>query len=78
MKPGDIVKLESVFNAPIPLYSTWGNKEGGGDKTNGNIHPHEIGVVLETTEPRGGNGARIMVSGGRIGWVNLNFLENKT
>jgi hypothetical protein len=78
MRIGDLVKLESVFSAPIPLYSTWGNKEGGGDKTNGIIHPHEIGVVLETTEPRGGNGARIMVSGGRIGWVNLNFLENKT
>jgi hypothetical protein len=77
VKPGELVKLESVFRAPIPLYSTWGNKEGGGDKTNGNIHPHEIGVVLETTEPRGGNGARIMVSG-KIGWVNLNFLENKT
>ena len=77
MRIGDIVKLGIVFSAPIPLYSTWGNKEGG-DKTNGNIHPNEIGIVLETTEPRGGNGARIMVSGGRIGWVNLNFLENKT
>jgi hypothetical protein len=76
MKPGDIVKLLHVFRAPIPLYSTWGNKEGG-DKTNGNIHPHEIGVVLETTAPRGGNGARIIVSG-KIGWVNLNFLVKET
>ena len=76
MKPGDIVKLMSVFRAPIPLYSTWGNKESG-DELIGTIQPHEIGVVLETTEPRGGNGARIMVSG-RIGWINLNFLENKT
>jgi len=77
MRVGDLVKLVSVFSAPIPLYSTWGNKEGGFDKPNGIIHPHEIGVVLETTEPRGGNGARIMVSG-KIGWINLNFLENKT
>ena len=76
MKPGDLVKLESVFKDSLPIFSTWGNKESG-DELIGIIHPHEIGVVLETTEPQGGNGARIMVSG-KIGWVNLNFLENKT
>ena len=78
MKIGDLVRLERVFSKPMPLFSTWGNKVGGGDKPIGTIQPGEIGIVLETTQPRGGNGARIMVTGGKIGWVNLNFLENET
>jgi hypothetical protein len=78
MKSGDLVRLERVFSKPMPLFSTWGNKVDGGDKPIGLIHPGEFGIVLETTQPRGGNGARIMVTGGKIGWVNLNFLENET
>jgi len=73
VKPGDLVKLESVFKDPIPLYSTWGNKVSG-DKAIGSLCPSELCVVLETTEPQGGNGSRIMVSG-RIGWVYRVDLE---
>ena len=76
MKPGDLVKLESVFSGSLPIFSTWGNKESG-DELIGTIQPSEIGVLLETTEPRGGNGARIIVSG-KIGWINLNFLVKET
>jgi len=75
MKPGDLVRMKKSFSS-TPIFSTWGNKEGG-DKPIGTIQPGEIGIVLETTQPRGGNGARIMVTG-RIGWVNLIFLENET
>ena len=76
MKPGDLVRMKKSFSS-TPIFSTWGNKAGG-DKPIGTIQPGEIGIVLETTQPRGGNGARIMVTGGKIGWVNLNFLENET
>ena len=76
MKPGDLVRMKKVYSS-TPIFSTWGNKAGG-DKPIGTIQPGEIGIVLETTQPRGGNGARIMVTGGKIGWVNLNFLENET
>ena len=77
MKPGDLVRLESVFKDPMPLYSTWGNKVGGGDKPIDTIHRDEIGVVLETTQHRGGNGVRVLFSG-RTGWTNLNFLTKET
>ena len=76
MIPGDLVRMKKSFSS-TPIFSTWGNKAGG-DKPIGTIQPGEIGVVLETTQPQGGNGARIMVTGGKIGWVNLNFLENET
>lgn len=72
MKPGDLVRTKASFSS-TPIFSTWGNKAGG-DKPIGTIQPGEIGVVLETMEPQGGNGARIIVSW-RSGWVNLNFLE---
>ena len=74
---GDLVRTKASFSS-TPIFSTWGNKVGGGDKPIGTIQQGEIGIVLETTQPRGGNGARIMVTGGKIGWVNLNFLENET
>ena len=76
MKPGDLVRTKASFSS-TPIFSTWGNKAGG-DKPIGTIQPGEIGVVLETMEPQGGNGARIMVSGGKIGWINIIFLENET
>ena len=76
MIPGDLVRMKKSFSS-TPIFSTWGNKAGGGDKPIGTIQPGEIGIVLETTQPRGGNGARIIISG-KIGWVNLNFLENET
>jgi len=69
---GDLVRLKKSFSS-TPIFSTWGNKAGG-DKPIGTIHPGEIGIVLETMEPQGGNGARIIISW-RSGWVNLIFLE---
>ena len=77
MNPGDLVRLEHVFKEPMPIYSTWGNKVGGGDKPIGKIHPGEIGIVLESTLPKGGNGAKLIISGNKIGWINLNFLEKE-
>jgi len=65
---GDLVRMKKVYSS-TPIFSTWGNKAGG-DKPIGTIQPGEIGVVLETMEPQGGNGARIMVAG-KIGWVNI-------
>jgi hypothetical protein len=73
---GDLVRMKKVYSS-TPIFSTWGNKEGG-DKPIGTIQPGEIGVILETTEPQGGNGTRILVSGVKIGWVNIIFLENET
>ena len=73
---GDMVRVKKVYSS-TPIFSTWGNKAGG-DKPIGTIQPGDIGIVLETNQSQGGNGARIMVSGGKIGWVNLIFLENET
>ena len=77
MRIGSLVHLETVFKDSMPLYSTWGNKEGGGDKPIGKIHPAEIGIVLETTEHRGGNGVKLLIGGDKVGWVNMYFLEVK-
>ena len=59
MIPGDLVRLETVFKEPMPIYSTWGNKVGGGDKPVGKIHPGEIGIVLESTLPRDRKSTRL-------------------
>jgi hypothetical protein len=72
MKVGDLVRTKASFSS-TPIFSTWGNKAGG-DKPIGTIQPGEIGIVLETNQSQGGNGARIIVSW-KSGWVNLNFLE---
>lgn len=72
MKVGDLVRMKKSFSS-TPIFSTWGNKAGG-DKPIGTIQPGEIGIVLETNQSQGGNGARIIVSW-KSGWVNLNFLE---
>ena len=75
MKPGDLVRMKKSFSS-TPIFSTWGNKAGG-DKPIGTIQPGDIGIVLETNQSQSGNGARIMVAG-KIGWVNIIFLENET
>lgn len=71
MKPGDLVKLEFVFKDSLPIFSTWPDKVG--DKVVGKFKQGEIGLILETTVPNGGNGARILTSD-IIGWFNINFL----
>ena len=75
MKPGDLVRTKAFFSS-TPIFSTWGNKAGG-DKPIGTIQPGDIGIVLETNQSQGGNGARIMIAG-KIGWINIIFLENET
>jgi hypothetical protein len=75
VKVGDLVRTKAFFSS-TPIFSTWGNKAGG-DKPIGTIQPGDIGIVLETNQSQGGNGARIMVAE-KIGWINIIFLENET
>ena len=74
MKPGDMVQLRDWFPKETPLFSTWGNKEGG-DKLVGSLRPYEVGVVLESSALPGGNGVRI-IAAGKIGWINMYLLEH--
>ena len=55
----------------VNVYPYWGSKERGMPKSFGLWKIGEVGVVLDSLEPRGGNGCEVLLGDGRRVWVNL-------
>ena len=75
---GDLVTIEPLFEKHgrgIPMFSTWGNKTGGFDAEIGTFTRQDLGLVIEDTSIRNGNGVKVLLSDGRIGWVNVNCVR---
>lgn len=75
-KVGELV--QTVFQSSktgLPVFGRWGSRDGGFDDKITEMKPGDVGVVLESLEPQGGNGCKVMFSGGNIGWVNINYLK---
>jgi hypothetical protein len=74
-KVGELV--QTVFQSSktgLPVFGTWDSLRVSGDKIT-EMKADDVGVVLESLEPQGGNGCKVMFSGGKVGWVNINYLE---
>lgn len=73
---GDLV--QTVFQSSgyrLEVYEWWGSKERGFPEKNHFMASGDIGVVLESLENQGGNGCKIMLQDGRVGWANVNYLK---
>jgi len=78
MKPGDLVKVNEIFDGDlgknedeIGIYEDWKNLES----KKGGFLNREIGMILDSYLPQGGNGIKILSSSGKIGWVNSYYFE---
>jgi hypothetical protein len=75
--PGDLVYVTNADE--LSLFYDWGSSERRGPPGNriGKFLRGQIGIIMETTEHRGGNGCKVMVVDGpsKVGWVNMYFLR---
>ena len=73
MKVGDLVTPDprGCTDRGLHVYPFWGSKERGMPKSFGIWKIGEVGVVLDSLEPRGGNGCEVLLGDGRRVWVNL-------
>jgi hypothetical protein len=67
LRPGDMVRPTE----DIAVYESWGNTV----VKRARFTPDMVGVVLETNQGRGGNGCKVLLLGGKVGWCNLYCLE---
>lgn len=75
-KVGELV--QTVFQSssnPLPVYREWGSKAKGFPEQVEKLGSDEIGLVLESLEPQGGNGCKILFRGDKVGWVNINYIK---
>ena len=70
IRTGDLVVPDDVLQG-LDVYPYWGSKERGMPKSFGIWKIGEVGVVLDSLEPRGGNGCEVLLGDGRKVWVNL-------
>jgi len=73
MKRGDMVRI--TVSPHIFLYPFWGSKDLGFPGECGRFWEDEIGLILDSYIPQGGNGARVLTSRGSVGWVNVYFIK---
>ena len=73
MKVGDLVTPDPMgcTDRGLHVYPFWGSKERGMPKSFGIWKIGEVGVVLDSLEPRGGNGCEVLLGDGRRVWVNV-------
>ena len=71
MKVGDLVTPDpkGCTDRGLHVYPFWGSKERGMPKSFGIWKIGEVGLVLESLEPRGGNGCEVLLGDGRRVWV---------
>ena len=74
---GDLIGISNADE--LSLFSVWGKDEARPGPPNriGTFRQGQIGIIMETTEHRGGNGCKVMVVDGpsKVGWVNMYFLR---
>lgn len=73
MKQGDLVQKK--FNHDGWIYPYWGSKGTGITEPIDFMIDGECGIVVESLEPQGGNGVRILITTGKTGWINSYFLS---
>lgn len=75
--PGDLVHVTNADE--LSLFYGWGKsaERPGPSNRIGTFCQGQIGIIMETTEHRGGNGCKVMVVDGpsKVGWVNMYFLR---
>lgn len=72
-KPGELVELRwKTHPSSTSIYPHWNASTSGGiPDPIGKFGQDDLGVVLESLEPHGGNGCRVLLKDGQVGWVNL-------
>jgi len=67
---GDMVRVDGVWKAnSILVFSSWNSSNPISE-----FKSNEFALVLEDQHFTGGNGCRVLISDGRVGWVNVKFL----
>jgi hypothetical protein len=68
---GDMVRLDSRTGLRETLvFDTWNSSNPSSE-----FKSIEFALVLEDQHSTGGNGCKILTQDGRVGWVNVKFLE---
>lgn len=74
---GDLIQLDPAVFGPrseIPVFSTWG-KKGGIDFEICRFRGDEHALVLEDLRHQNGNGCRILMRSGMVGWINVKVVR---
>lgn len=77
MKPGDLVQFGSnqpahVVKGGLEIYGDWTDLNS---RTGGRLLPGQIALVLESLEHQGGNGCKVLLPGGTVGWCGTFYLR---
>lgn len=76
MKPGDLVKIMNREEYPpvkyVELYHDWMNIDSCMQER---FHHGQIALVLESLEHQGGNGCKVLLPGGTVGWCGTFYLR---
>ena len=73
MKPGDLVWLGR--NQPARTLEVYGDWMDLDSRTGGRLLPGQIALVLESLEHQGGNGCKVLLPGGTVGWCGTFYLR---
>lgn len=65
-----MVRPDHCDYAGIPMFLDWGDTAS----RFAYFLPTELGIVLHSYGPIGGNGCKVVLSSGKVGWCNLYYL----
>lgn len=71
LKIGDLVQPVNCDWEGIPLFREWRDV---GTKFS-QFRPEMLGIVLDSYQHMGGNGCKVALPGGKVGWCNLYYLR---